>query len=584
MEARTQTIKGVFQNSTLMCIPFYQRRYVWDEEVNHNWSRFAEDMESTLTATSNYFLGALILKELEATDQEIEAGISQKYQVVDGQQRLTTLSIYMKVLSLLTGSTTDFDAYFRIDNPQKDPTIKHNFDDRPAFNRIMLLDAPLAALPGFSGNIVDAYYFFLNRFREIEAKGTSLRVLRNKILSRVNFVVIELKKEDDEQQIFDTINSLGVDLTTDELLKNYLYEEKDEQAYNTSWRLMFDQADAKKFWGTDASSQKQAKSRGSKVIDRFLHAFVRIKMWDFKLNELQKKDFVKVENVYNACKSFVEDFGMNKQKLANEILAYAELFKDNLGEEVLDKRIPDTPCIERISCMVNAAQWYVLTPYVLYILNKQSNLNERNLIWGYLENYIVRRVFANTNNNNYSDLFSENLINNKVLTYNALDKYISAKGSSVSLSMPQDADIAAIIGKTKLKGETIARLLWYLYETKKADVTQSTVKLGYNKYMAVQIMPGECVNWPKMFPLEQEQERKIKINTIGNYILLEEVDEKLVKKAAGFTIANKVASYKQWSGNVDSAESFLANVSVWDCNEIDARNKALAASFSSLWQ
>ena len=97
MTAQEVNIDGVFDNTKLMRIPFFQRSYTWNEE---NWDRFAEDMESLVDRHEGYkyFLGSLILKEDPISQEERREGITTKYNVVDGQQRLTTLSVYLKAL------------------------------------------------------------------------------------------------------------------------------------------------------------------------------------------------------------------------------------------------------------------------------------------------------------------------------------------------------------------------------------------------------------------------------------------------------------------------------------------------------
>lgn len=67
-------------------IPFFQRRYVWDKD---NW----EDLLSELLRTKRHFLGSIILKQLPSL-----SGEPKELEVVDGQQRLTTLSILLKAL------------------------------------------------------------------------------------------------------------------------------------------------------------------------------------------------------------------------------------------------------------------------------------------------------------------------------------------------------------------------------------------------------------------------------------------------------------------------------------------------------
>lgn len=75
MEASTLNISGVIQNSTLLRIPYFQRRYVWEEK---DWQIFAESMESTLDSDRYYFLGAIILKDEEITMEDKRKGIAKK--------------------------------------------------------------------------------------------------------------------------------------------------------------------------------------------------------------------------------------------------------------------------------------------------------------------------------------------------------------------------------------------------------------------------------------------------------------------------------------------------------------------------
>ncbi len=91
MKAETPTITGVFKRDTILRIPFFQRQYVWGKDM---WDRFLADMDSLVGARTKYFLGSLMFKEEKVTLEEEQYGVNTKYSVVDGQQRLTTLSLY----------------------------------------------------------------------------------------------------------------------------------------------------------------------------------------------------------------------------------------------------------------------------------------------------------------------------------------------------------------------------------------------------------------------------------------------------------------------------------------------------------
>ena len=593
MEASTLLINGVIQRNTLLRIPYFQRRYVWKEK---DWERFAVDMESTLDSDRDYFLGAIILKEEEITRADKLAGIAKKHLIIDGQQRLTTLCLYMKVLHMLNSKDNDFENQYLQATTSKDPVVIHSCEDKADFRNIMHLDT-LKDVDKES-NICKAYMFFRDYLKKRRQEGINLFELLNTVTASVTFVAISLKREDDEQQIFDTINSLGVPLTTGELLKNFLYEAEDESAYNSNWKPIFDTDDARIFWEADSSKSRQSKSKENTTIERFFHAFVRIKMWDFKdsqgkslLSDLQKKEFVKIDNVFRTCQSFVKDFNMDKQELANEIIEYAKLFKQYLNSDILNERIPQHDGIKRISCLVNSTTNYAVIPYVLYILHEVHDESERNRIFGYLETYLIRRILAGSSNNSYSDLFTEQLISNSKKTYNDFKSYIDAKDSQ--LAMPNDSKIK-MGANTKGVNELLARVVLYFYETKLAKSSDTdSLDGGFNDYYTEQLMPKgnqNSQNWPKYRQDSlKEEKRKIMIGTLGNFFILEIGGKKDMKKNVDSPCRVKVGIMEKWSNNIRNFKVLLipgisSPISEWTEQEISTRNENLAKIFSeTIW-
>lgn len=583
MEARTATINNVIQRNTLLRIPYFQRRYVWGED---DWKRFAADMESTLDSDRYYFLGSIIIKDEEVSMNDRRNGICKKFLVIDGQQRLTTLSIFMKVLHMMVGKNLDFENQYLQTNAVKDPVIIHSCEDMPQFKNIMHLDTPNEIAS--DSNIAAAYNFFRTYLDGRRNAGVNLNELLNTVNASVTFVSITLNRDDDEQQIFDTINSLGVPLTTGELMKNFLYEADDEAAYRNNWRLMFDTDEARRFWDSDATPSHYAKSKDNAVIERFFHAFVRLKMWDFKdrLTEVQRKSFVKAENIFSTCKAFVEVFGMEKQALADEILEYAKIFKDNLNEEILDTRIPQHSGIKRISCIINATKNFAVMPYVLYILHEVSDEAERNKIFDYLETYLVRRIIIKDANKDYYGLFSEYLISKKVVTYAALKAYIEDKDDSKNLAMPSDTRIRYALNNYKFD-EQYARLILYLFETKLAKSSESMLTGGISAFYAESFMPRPSLaanaNWTVHTDPADEENRRQLINTIGNYFLLNICTEKGLKKCHNEGFDMKLPILKKFSRNIRSCQ-LLDSLRSWDESAITNRNNTFASGFcKTIW-
>ena len=222
MKANYLPIQSVFDKHTVFEIPYYQRSYVWDED---NWSRFLEDMENVSLTDKQYFIGSLILKQ-KPTETGSKYGNVRV--VIDGQQRLTTMTIFFKVLSLLKENDRIFKT-FMIDlsdeTDEQEISIHHNHIDKATFNQIVNIQT-LEELGTFlekgKGNSKSRLFSLCQYFyKNIEPDKLS----SDKIKKNVHFVTIDLDSEENEQEIFDTINSLGVKLTTSELRKNYLFDQ-----------------------------------------------------------------------------------------------------------------------------------------------------------------------------------------------------------------------------------------------------------------------------------------------------------------------------------------------------------------------
>ena len=123
-------ISELFNGTRVFMIPFYQRSYVWGEQ---QWERLLTDIIAVGNKTTDYFLGALILKEMNTG-----AAVYGDYKIViDGQQRLTTLAIFLKVLHLKTDSNNWFERKFFL--PDGTIAIQHSHADREDFAKIMSL-------------------------------------------------------------------------------------------------------------------------------------------------------------------------------------------------------------------------------------------------------------------------------------------------------------------------------------------------------------------------------------------------------------------------------------------------------------
>jgi len=132
MQAGRSTINDIFNQNKVLEIPFFQRAYVWNTD---QWERFLEDMEMVSITNKPYYLGSVILKQQLTQSTQ---SVGDRRTVIDGQQRLTTLCIFFKVLSLKLKNEY-LANIFRLPMSSFDISQKHNHNDEESFNTVMNL-------------------------------------------------------------------------------------------------------------------------------------------------------------------------------------------------------------------------------------------------------------------------------------------------------------------------------------------------------------------------------------------------------------------------------------------------------------
>lgn len=568
MEAGKRTINDIFNGNRVLEIPFFQRSYVWGET---QWERLIEDMETVSSMNKPYFLGSVILKQ-----QQTPAGgnVGDKRTLIDGQQRLTTLNIMIKVLCLKTGMNASFDRVFRLMN--NEIALWHNHNDISDFNKVLNLTTE-EELTGDS-SIINAYTYFKNN---LEVEKLSL----NNILTNIMFVGIDLGVDEDEQQIFDTINSLGVRLTTAELLKNYFFHRDDVQSYNDNWKNVFERdTDTKKFWDRDITAGRSIREN----VDLFFYSFLQIKVQDSSLNVKteDKKLFTKVDGLFDSYKKFIQDYKIDKPALIQEIKEYAELYRANIDFDVVDRELSADYGIERINAIIFGLENTTLIPYVLFVLKKVANSNERNLIWEYLESYIMRRMVCHETTKNYNQLFSERLIANNVITRDALKAQIETQSDKVNY-MPSDIDLQNGFNNSRLVNKQAAGILYLIESMVRDRAKQSTSLLGLGRYSLEHVMPKKWENnWTPLATEEAKLNRHKILLTLGNLTIITTSLNTSIRDADWNTKKNGRGEKHGLRHYASSIETFSPYLEKPDWNEevIQERATYLYTKAKEIWR
>ena len=568
MDAGKRTINDIFNGNRVLEIPFFQRAYVWGQP---QWERLLEDMKDITKSNKPYFLGSVILKQQETTTG---SRIGDKRTVIDGQQRLTTLNIFFKVLCLKTNENSTFDRSFKLrDNSN---ALLHNHNDIQAFNEILAL-TELKDLEGES-NITQAYNYFKDNLVPNDLNLDS-------ILSNVLFVGIDLSQEEDEQQIFDTINSLGVKLTTAELLKNYFFNRDDIEKYNEYWKEVFEKdEETKNYWDREIIAGRLRRT----FIDLFFFAYLQIKIQetDFKVKAEDKDAYAKVEHLFESYKNFIRSYlNDDKEAILSEIKEYALLFKKNFNYEILEEELTQDFGIDRINTIIFGLDTTTLIPYTLYILRNISDETTKNELFGIIETYIMRRMITHSNTKNYNQLFTDKLINNRVLSKQEFLDYIEKRDDKVNF-LPTDEELEKGFNTSILINKQSAGIL-YLIESKIRNEKDSTALLGINKYSLEHLMPKKWRNnWDKLSSKESEINRDRKLLTLGNLTIITQSlnssirDSKWEDKLKG---KNKKGGLIEYSGGLKTISQFL-EYPEWDEKTIEERALFLYEKAKQIWK
>lgn len=227
-------------------IPLFQRPYTWNEK---NWRALWNDLIETyeMGAESRHFLGSLVTKSLPATPE----GVSP-FLVIDGQQRLTTLTILLAVirdvardsrprLSELVNEVYLTNRYSAGDTHYK---VLPTQTDRPGY--FTLINGSGGDDPSL---MAQAYRYFRKQILEsdpdegeIAVEGVDIERLLQIVTHGVEMVSITLGDSDNEYRIFESLNGKGTPLSQADLLRNYIFMriplDRHDHAYHILWLPM----------------------------------------------------------------------------------------------------------------------------------------------------------------------------------------------------------------------------------------------------------------------------------------------------------------------------------------------------------
>lgn len=223
MEASPVHTIQYFDGAKQSIIPLFQRPYSWDRR---DWMTLWEDTLAQYEESErgSHFMGAIVTLPVKS----VPVGVT-KHMVIDGQQRLTTLSIFLAAIrarALEQGdeTTAGIVGDLLTNRHYKDPDdlkLVPTQVDRAAYKAVVLTEE----LDGYKeSKIFQAYQFFLERLEGYDNDEQPISASRTlqAVQQSLQVVMINLGESDDPYLIFESLNHKGKPLTQADLVRNYV--------------------------------------------------------------------------------------------------------------------------------------------------------------------------------------------------------------------------------------------------------------------------------------------------------------------------------------------------------------------------
>lgn len=397
MDAKSLKISKVFASGgdVHYVLPHFQREYAWEKE---NWQTLLNDVIGLYEAYTpekelEHFMGALVVIQ-----DGMRNGVIPAFKLVDGQQRLTTISlmlsafgkiiefshpaIHKRVGRLLTNPDESDLLFFKLI-----PTTKYG--DR---------DAYLALLKGeefpkdIDSKIPEAYRFFLKEIgNRIKAETIDPDRLFIVLVNSLQVVFIDLDQGERPYEIFESLNAKGKALSQADLVRNYiamkLPEKRQAEIFN-------------KYWSKIETILQEKRTVGKSSIGE-LTAFLRHYL------TMRNGVLCNQAHVYERFRDRIENETTSTDEFEKEIAIlknfsehYNRLLRpDNESDSIIRSKLVRLNTLE-----VSTAYPFLMALYESY---SQKNLSRDELVevLEILENYIVRRYLTNEPTNYLNKMF-----------------------------------------------------------------------------------------------------------------------------------------------------------------------------------
>lgn len=564
LQAGETTLNKLLNTSRQFIVPIFQRNYSWQKnQYEQLW--FDILRASKFKEKQNHFIGSIVY-----IDMGTPAGRPQQLLLIDGQQRLTTISIllcaikdYVQKFNLETKliNLAKIKNQFLYNSDEIDEDrykLLLNVQDKETY--IKLIDNTIFTVNKPATNIIKCYEFFYERIEDFIKEYGQIDEIYAGIF-KLSLVSISLDKDSDNpQMIFESMNSTGKDLSQTDLLRNYLLmdltPEKQTRLYQTYWKPM------EELFGEDIYKNDLNK------FDYFIRDFLTLKS--------DTGYICKINNVYENFKRYYLDNNCEKFAVLKDLFTYAKYYA------CIDLLQENDDELKLYWQEFKKLDSHVVYPFLLKLYDDYSRqiLIKEDLkkILQVVISYLWRRAICEIPTNSLSKTFAT--------LYQAVDKddYVNSVIKAFVFKssykrFPSDYEV-----REKLQTKDIYhfRLRKYLLEALENYYHKEPIDLNTANYTIEHIMPQNIehnLSWQQMLGEDWQEVHSLYLHSLGNLTITgynaEMSNKSFVEKVNG------ESGFKH--SHLKLNES-IAQCDVWNKKAIQRRTNILTDIILKIWK
>ena len=564
LQAGETTLNKLLNTSRQFIVPIFQRNYSWQKsQYEQLW--FDILRASKFKEKQNHFIGSIVY-----IDMGTPAGRPQQLLLIDGQQRLTTISIllcaikdYVQKFNLETKliNLAKIKNQFLYNSDEIDEDrykLLLNVQDKETY--IKLIDNTIFTVNKPATNIIKCYEFFYERIEDFIKQYGQIDEIYAGIF-KLSLVSISLDKDSDNpQMIFESMNSTGKDLSQKDLLRNYLLmdltPEKQTRLYKTYWKPM------EELFGEDIYKNDVNK------FDYFIRDFLTLKR--------DTGHICKINNVYENFKRYYLDNNCEKFAVLKDLFTYAKYYAciDLLQENDDELKLYWQEFKKLDSHVVYPFLLKLYDDYSRQILIKEDFKKILQVVISYL----WRRAICEIPTNSLSKTFAT--------LYQAVDKddYVNSiiKAFVFKSSYKRFSSDYEVREKLQTKDIYHFRLRKYLLEALENYYHKEPIDLNTANYTIEHIMPQNIehnLSWQQMLGENWQEVHSLYLHTLGN-LTITGYNAEMSNKSFGEKV-NGESGFKH--SHLKLNES-IVQCDVWNKKAIQRRTNILTDIILKIWK